>query len=268
MSRWTTRAGVGVIERLTEIGADLADLAVAEVAVAAQAVEGLALDQLGDQQGPAVLLPHLIEGDDAGVVEPGGGLRLAQDAPSPGAARIDRLDGDRALEAAVPGLVDRAEAAAAYAALDQEAVEDREPTNAPLDFGVRVASCGNPPPEFILSAHPTSLESPSLEESQHPGRPQAPAARRPERQQIVLRRALALGAGLLVLILIVIGVKGCLDARKHRALSDYSRNVSQIVEETEQTSKGFFGKLDEPGELSVTEFVARSTPTAARSTAT
>src|SRR4051794_30506651 len=79
--------------------------------------------------------------------------------------------------------------------------------------------------------------------------------RRPERQQIILRRALALGAGLLLLILIVLGVKGCLNARKDRALSDYARNVSQIVEETDQTSKAFFGKLSDPGELSVTEFV-------------
>jgi CARDB len=70
----------------------------------------------------------------------------------------------------------------------------------------------------------------------------------------VLRRALALGAGLIVLVLIVLGIKGCLDAQAHRALSDYARNVSQIVEETKQTSQSFFGKLAEPGELSVTEF--------------
>ncbi len=53
----------------------------------------------------------------------------------------------------------------------------------------------------------------------------------------------------------MLGVKGCLDARKDRALSDYSRNVSQIVEETGQTSKAFFAKLSEPSGLSVTEFV-------------
>jgi CARDB len=67
---------------------------------------------------------------------------------------------------------------------------------------------------------------------------------------------LALVGGLLALILIVLGVKGCLDARKNRELSDYARNVSQIAEETAQTSKAFFGKLAEPGDLSVTEFVA------------
>ena len=80
--------------------------------------------------------------------------------------------------------------------------------------------------------------------------------RRPERQQILLRRGLALGGGLLILILIVLGVRGCLNARKHRALSDYARNVTQIVDETDQTSKSFFGKLSDPGNLSVTEFVA------------
>jgi CARDB protein len=72
----------------------------------------------------------------------------------------------------------------------------------------------------------------------------------------MLRRGLALGGGLIVLILIVLGVKGCLDARAHRALSDYARNVTQIAEETDQTSKAFFSKLADPGSLSVTEFVA------------
>jgi len=109
----------------------------------------------------------------------------------------------------------------------------------------------------ILSAQPTSLESRFLEDSlaSRPGRRPRPP-RRPERQQILLRRALALGVGLLILILLVLGVRGCLNARKHRALSDYARNVAQIVDETNQTSKSFFGKLSEPGALSVTEFVA------------
>src|SRR4051794_38350003 len=72
----------------------------------------------------------------------------------------------------------------------------------------------------------------------------------------MLRRGLALGGGLLLLILVVLGVKGCLDARANRELSDYSRNVTQIVEETEQTSEDFFKKLEDPGNASVTDFVA------------
>jgi hypothetical protein len=71
----------------------------------------------------------------------------------------------------------------------------------------------------------------------------------------MLRRGLALGGGLLLLILIVLGVKGCLDARANRELSDYARNVTAIVEETQQTSKTFFERLEEPGSASVTDFV-------------
>lgn len=73
----------------------------------------------------------------------------------------------------------------------------------------------------------------------------------------MLRRALALGGGLLLLILVVLGVKGCLDARADSALSDYADKVTEIVEETEQTSEDLFGSLEEPGSLSVTEFVAK-----------
>src|ERR1051325_4258597 len=104
---------------------------------------------------------------------------------------------------------------------------------------------------FLLRHTPCFLEDSS---SSRPAR-RPRARRRPERQQILLRRALALGGGLLLLILIVLGVKGCLDARKNRALGDYARNVTQIVEETDQTSKAFFGKLSDPGGLSVTEFI-------------
>jgi len=73
----------------------------------------------------------------------------------------------------------------------------------------------------------------------------------------MLRRLLALGGALVILILIVLGVKGCLDARARGALSDYSRDVKQILIETGQTSKDFFGKLEEPGGLSVTEFTGQ-----------
>lgn len=95
-----------------------------------------------------------------------------------------------------------------------------------------------------------------MEDSPASRPPRPRPKRRPERQQIMLRRALALGAGLLVLILLVLGVRGCLDARKDRALRDYANDVAQIVDETDQTSKSFFGKLSDPGGLSVTEFVA------------
>jgi CARDB len=77
---------------------------------------------------------------------------------------------------------------------------------------------------------------------------------RSPRQQILIRRAIAAGAGLLILILLVLGVKGCLNARKERALKDYARNVTEIVDASDQTSKSFFKQLESPGSLSVTEY--------------
>jgi hypothetical protein len=71
----------------------------------------------------------------------------------------------------------------------------------------------------------------------------------------MLRRGLALGGALILVILIVLGVKGCLDARAQSELSDYARKVTEIVEGTEQTSKDFFDKLENPGSASVTDFV-------------
>ncbi|HRV59283.1 MAG: hypothetical protein KDB54_06115 [Solirubrobacterales bacterium] len=77
-----------------------------------------------------------------------------------------------------------------------------------------------------------------------------------DRQQLMVRRAIALGAGLLVLILLVFGAKGCLDARKNRSLEEYANSVTQIVNETNALGKSFFGRLSDPGELSVTEFTS------------
>ena len=116
-------ARVGVVEGFAEVGADLADLAVGEDVLGGQAGERVALDQLGDEQRVAVLLPHLVQGHDARVVEAGGRLGLAHDALPGLAPLLDRLHRHGALEPAVPGLVDHAEAAAADAALDQEAVK-------------------------------------------------------------------------------------------------------------------------------------------------
>lgn len=74
----------------------------------------------------------------------------------------------------------------------------------------------------------------------------------------MLRRGLALGGALILLILIVLGVKGCLDARAKSQLSDYARKVGDIVSSTQQTTKSFFDDLENPpANLSVTEFVTQ-----------
>ena len=90
------------------------------------------------------------------------------------------------------------------------------------------------------------------------GRPARPAApRRPatagsggtggtsaDRQTVRTRQAVALGLGILVLILLIFGVKGCLDSRKERALKDYNRNAAAIISDSDQqVMKPFFELL-------------------------
>ena len=58
---------------------------------------------------------------------------------------------------------------------------------------------------------------------------------------------MALGAGILVLILLVLGVRGCLNARQERAMKDYVRDVSDLTSESKQQSEAFFGLLNGPG---------------------
>ena len=70
----------------------------------------------------------------------------------------------------------------------------------------------------------------------------------------MVRRGIAAGAGLLILILLVLGIKGCLNARHERALRDYGKNVADIVQQSTQISSSFFKQLENPGSLGVTEY--------------
>ena len=68
-----------------------------------------------------------------------------------------------------------------------------------------------------------------------PRRRRASEARRPggsERQTIMVRRGIAAGAGLLVLILLIFGIKAASTRRKDRAFRDYAADVRAIVEES------------------------------------
>ena len=64
-----------------------------------------------------------------------------------------------------------------------------------------------------------------------------------DRQTLMVRRSIAAGVGVLVLVLMVLGVRGCLDARKERAFKDYVRDVGAIVEESNQQSDDLFELL-------------------------
>jgi hypothetical protein len=57
----------------------------------------------------------------------------------------------------------------------------------------------------------------------------------------------------IVLILLLLGVRGCLDAREERAYNDYVRNVGQLTNESGQISKGLFKLLEDPGKQSAVD---------------
>jgi hypothetical protein len=66
----------------------------------------------------------------------------------------------------------------------------------------------------------------------------------------MVRRSIAAAAAILVLILLVIGFRGCLSARKERAFKDYVRDVTGLVQESDQQSEALFQLLSDPGDQS------------------
>ena len=79
---------------------------------------------------------------------------------------------------------------------------------------------------------------------------------RDHQRQIMVRRAVGVGAIVLVLILIVLGIRGCLNARKERGFENYARDLNAIVAQSEQLSSDFFGRLSDPGNRSALSFEA------------
>ena len=73
-------------------------------------------------------------------------------------------------------------------------------------------------------------------------RPAGPAAA--DSQQIWIRRGIALGLGLLILFLLVIAVNACQDNARKNALTDYNREVSALVQQSDsEVGDGFFELL-------------------------
>ncbi len=92
----------------------------------------------------------------------------------------------------------------------------------------------------------------SEQEQIAPEAPEPPRRRLgPERrrQQYLVRRLIAVGLGLGFLILIVVGFRGCLEARSDRGLRNYTQDVGTVMQESEQRGKDFFDTLESPGTL-------------------
>ena len=72
----------------------------------------------------------------------------------------------------------------------------------------------------------------------------APGGPRP----YVARRLVAVALGIGLLILILLGVRGCLDARKERSFENYASDLSSIVVQANQTAQSLFERLRTPPE--------------------
>jgi hypothetical protein len=62
----------------------------------------------------------------------------------------------------------------------------------------------------------------------------------------MLRRSVGLGAAVVVVILLVVGINGCLDSRKQRAFEDYASDVRALVRGSSEISDRLFTLLSRP----------------------
>ncbi len=63
----------------------------------------------------------------------------------------------------------------------------------------------------------------------------------------MVRRFVALGAGLIVLVLLLFAFKGCLDSRKEQAFKDYAGEVGALVDESNSQGEALFDLLSNTG---------------------
>jgi hypothetical protein len=75
------------------------------------------------------------------------------------------------------------------------------------------------------------------------GRPKPPGA---GGRDLLGRRLVALGIAAIILILIVVAFKGCLNARKERGFENYARDLEGIIAQSKQLSTDFFTQIGEP----------------------
>ena len=75
------------------------------------------------------------------------------------------------------------------------------------------------------------------------GRPPGP-------RDIFVRRLIALGAGILILILLLLGFRACLESRKERGFENYVSDVNSAARSSNELSLRFFERLQTPPERS------------------
>src|SRR5919108_551492 len=104
-------------------------------------------------------------------------------------------------------------------------------------------------PGWLRRAAATASRSARPRASQATGAP--PRAAR-DQQTLMVRRGVAAGVILLVVILAVVGIRGCLNSQKKQSLKDYNRNSAALIQESDQISQKFFGELGATGGATAT----------------
>jgi len=86
-----------------------------------------------------------------------------------------------------------------------------------------------------------------------PRPPRSPPPRGPQSdpQTLLVRRAIAVGGGLLVLLLLFFGIRGCQASQKEQGFKDYVRDAEELVAESDQQAAALFDLLENPGNSQV-----------------
>jgi hypothetical protein len=86
-----------------------------------------------------------------------------------------------------------------------------------------------------------------------PRPPRRPPPRGPstDPQTLLVRRGIAVGGALLVLILLFFGIRGCQASQKEQGFKDYVSDSEELVSESEQQSAALFELLEDPGNSEV-----------------
>ncbi len=101
------------------------------------------------------------------------------------------------------------------------------------------------PQQAAQSARPRSASGEAPPQRPRPRRPQRSSRAGPvDQHTLTVRRLVAAGVGVLLLIVIVLFVNSCVKSERTQALKDYNRNVSLIATESdEQVSAPLFSAL-------------------------
>jgi hypothetical protein len=107
-----------------------------------------------------------------------------------------------------------------------------------------------PPPETTLDFFDEDDPNEGPEPARRRRRPSRPAEGdagggvHPSQQQIRTRQITLLGVAIVLLILLFLAFRGCLDARKERSFKNYVSDLSALTVETKQLSDSFFDALN------------------------